>query len=322
MTEPPPTPWPTNCTSTSTSRSCTGSITTWGRWAWRRSSTCGSPTRCSSRSGTATISNACRSPWRRISAWRTAVTSTIPSVRYAMSRSITSCRWCPQPPWSHLLDVTRGRSRTLRSRCSARSARPILPTMCAASTTAIWASPGVAADSTTETYAALRLDIDNWRWSGVPFFIRTGKRLPVTQTELRLVFKQPPRLGFGLLADLRPETGHVVVRLDPSTGIRLQGQCSARGVTHPRDHPPRHGVRRGGRRRARPRTKSCSMPRWWARVRGSPARTGSRRRGGSCSRCWTRRPRYTRYAPGSWGPSAADGLTAQSGGWHEPWVGR
>src|SRR5215216_1197844 len=44
---------------------------------------------------------------------------------------------------------------------------------------------GVAEDSSTETYAALRLDIDNWRWSGVPFFIRTGKRLPITQTELR-----------------------------------------------------------------------------------------------------------------------------------------
>ena len=56
---------------------------------------------------------------------------------------------------------------------------------------------GVAADSTTETFAAMRLEIDNWRWSGVPFFIRTGKHLPVTQTELRLVFKRPPRLGFG-----------------------------------------------------------------------------------------------------------------------------
>ena len=51
---------------------------------------------------------------------------------------------------------------------------------------------GVAEDSTTETYAALRLEIDNWRWSGVPFFIRTGKRLPVTQTELRVVFRRPP----------------------------------------------------------------------------------------------------------------------------------
>src|SRR4249919_2035551 len=55
---------------------------------------------------------------------------------------------------------------------------------------------GVAKDSTTETFAALRLDIESWRWAGVPFFIRTGKRLPVTQTELRLVFKHPPRLGF------------------------------------------------------------------------------------------------------------------------------
>src|ERR1700749_2060941 len=55
---------------------------------------------------------------------------------------------------------------------------------------------GVAKDSTTETYAALRLEIDNWRWSGVPWFIRTGKGLPVTQTELRAVFRDPPKLGF------------------------------------------------------------------------------------------------------------------------------
>ena len=53
-------------------------------------------------------------------------------------------------------------------------------------------------DSATETYAVLRLEIDNWRWSGVPFFIRHGKRLPATQTELRLVFKSSPRLGFGM----------------------------------------------------------------------------------------------------------------------------
>src|SRR5205807_10010745 len=55
---------------------------------------------------------------------------------------------------------------------------------------------GVAAGSTTETYAALRLEIDNWRWAGVPWFIRTGKRLPITQTEVRLVFRRPPRLMF------------------------------------------------------------------------------------------------------------------------------
>src|SRR5512132_4220135 len=64
---------------------------------------------------------------------------------------------------------------------------------------------GVAADSTTETYAALRLEIDNWRWSGVPIFIRTGKCLPITQTELRLVFQRPPRVGFHLQRSRPPE---------------------------------------------------------------------------------------------------------------------
>ena len=63
---------------------------------------------------------------------------------------------------------------------------------------------GVAEGSTTETYAALRLEIENWRWAGVPFFIRTGKRLPVTQTELRLVFKRPPGWASGLPDRLSP----------------------------------------------------------------------------------------------------------------------
>src|SRR5215217_94226 len=79
---------------------------------------------------------------------------------------------------------------------------------------------GVAADSTTESYAALRLEIDNWRWSGVPFFIRAGKRLPVTQTEVRLVFQNPPRLGLGMWGDGR-DPDQLVVRLDPLTGVRI-----------------------------------------------------------------------------------------------------
>ena len=80
---------------------------------------------------------------------------------------------------------------------------------------------GVAADSTTETYAALRLDIDNWRWSGVPIFIRTGKRMPVTQTEMRLVFQRPPRVGFHAMRAREPEPMQLVVKLDPATGVRL-----------------------------------------------------------------------------------------------------
>src|SRR4051794_26577585 len=79
---------------------------------------------------------------------------------------------------------------------------------------------GVADDSATETYAALRLEVDNWRWAGVPFYIRTGKLLPVTQTEMRLVFHEPPRLGFHNVGRRRPEAAQLVIKLDPSTGIR------------------------------------------------------------------------------------------------------
>jgi len=60
--------------------------------------------------------------------------------------------------------------------------------------------PGVAADSSVETFAALKLEIDSWRWRGVPFYIRAGKNLPVTCTEVTAVLSQPPTAyrGFGL----------------------------------------------------------------------------------------------------------------------------
>ena len=311
----PPASWRTSCTSTSTSPSCTGSTTTSERWGWRRSSTCGSPTRCSSRSGTGTTSTASRSPWRRISASRTVVTSTIRSVLCATWWSITSCRSCPPPRWSHRPAVTRKRSRTHRSPCSGRSSAADPTHYVRGQYEGYRDINGVAADSATETYAALRLDIDNWRWSGVPFFIRTGKRLPVTQTELRLVFKDPPRLGFGFRTDRRPEPNQLVVKLDPSTGIRLKVDARRADAARPRGDQPGHGVRRRRAARGRRPTRCCCTPRWSGRAPGSPARTGSRRRGGSCSRCWTRRRRCTATRPGhgvrqppmSWSPPTAAG---------------
>ena len=118
---------------------------------------------------------------------------------------------------------------------------------------------GVAAGSTTETYAALRLDIENWRWAGVPFFIRTGKRLPVTQTELRLVFKRPPRLGFWLAGHRRAQPARDQARpvhRDPVPGRRPP--CRRRPDRADR---ARHGVRRRGRRGRRRRTRCCCTPR-------------------------------------------------------------
>jgi glucose-6-phosphate 1-dehydrogenase len=90
---------------------------------------------------------------------------------------------------------------------------------------------GVAPDSTTETFAALRLDIENWRWFGVPFFIRTGKRMATTETEMRLVFKRPPRLGFGL-SNEHSAPDQIVFRLDPLTGIRFELQARRAGESN------------------------------------------------------------------------------------------
>ena len=80
---------------------------------------------------------------------------------------------------------------------------------------------GVAKNSTTETFVAARFEIDNWRWTGVPFFIRTGKELPVEQWEVRLILHEPPRLGYGSRGRERPEPDQLAVRLHPTTGIRL-----------------------------------------------------------------------------------------------------
>ena len=177
---------------------------------------------------------------------------------------------------------------------------------------------GVAKDSTTETFAALRLDIESWRWAGVPFFIRTGKRLPVTQTELRLVFKHPPRLGFAAF-DHMPEPNQLIVRLDPSTGIRfiveahradvsgaapieLDMEFALEGGEGPTPYEVLlHAAMVGDSTRF---TRQDGVEETWRVFQpllDSP-------------------PPVQPYAPGTWGPEAANGLVEGSGGWHEPWV--
>ena len=80
---------------------------------------------------------------------------------------------------------------------------------------------GVAPDSTTETYVAMELAVDNWRWAGVPLYVRTGKRMPRRVTEVALQFQRVPHLAFGgrLARDLRPNS--LVVRIQPDEGITL-----------------------------------------------------------------------------------------------------
>jgi glucose-6-phosphate 1-dehydrogenase len=81
--------------------------------------------------------------------------------------------------------------------------------------------PGVDPLSSTETFVALRLDIDNWRWTGVPVYVRTGKRLPARVTEVAMEFHRPPQLPLfpGPAATLEPDA--LIVRVQPDEGLSL-----------------------------------------------------------------------------------------------------
>jgi glucose-6-phosphate 1-dehydrogenase len=82
--------------------------------------------------------------------------------------------------------------------------------------------PGVAPDSRTETYVALRFFIDNWRWAGVPFLLRTGKRMPKRVSEIAIQFRQAPHLLFdaGPLSDIEPNV--LAMKVQPDEGITLR----------------------------------------------------------------------------------------------------
>jgi glucose-6-phosphate 1-dehydrogenase len=177
---------------------------------------------------------------------------------------------------------------------------------------------GVAKDSTTETYAAARFEIDNWRWEGVPFFIRTGKLLPVTQTELRLIFKDPPRLGFA--TDLpRPQPDELVLKLDPSTGIRLLVQAQRSDARKAEQiNLDMEFAEEGG---------EGPTP-YEVLLHAAMQRDSTRfTRQDNIEETWRimqplvdKPPKVHPYKPGQWGPKAADKLVADYGGWHGPWI--
>jgi glucose-6-phosphate 1-dehydrogenase len=175
---------------------------------------------------------------------------------------------------------------------------------------------GVAAGSTTETYCALKLEVDNWRWSGVPFFIRAGKSLPLSQTEVRIVFDDPPALGF---SSSTPDPNEFVLLIDPRPGARF--------VLHAKqtDGPGLRAINldidfgTDGERIPAPYEELL-----YAAIRGDQ---GHFTREDSVEETWrVLEPLLDLpampdpYAPGSWGPAAGDKLTASVGGWHQPWL--
>ena len=87
----------------------------------------------------------------------------------------------------------------------------------------------VSPTSMTETYVALKLHIDNWRWHGVPFYMRVGKRLAKGGAEIAVQFKEPPRVLFNTSADAPLGPNQLVIRIQPDEGISLRLQCKVPG---------------------------------------------------------------------------------------------
>ena len=173
--------------------------------------------------------------------------------------------------------------------------------------------PGVAAGSTVETYVALRLQIDSWRWAGVPFFIRTGKCLARTATEVRVLSHRPP---VALFED-EPARNDLRFRLGPgAVEIGLGAQVKTPGI-----RMRGHGVE----------LEFCSIPddeaEAYERLLGDAMKGDSTlfARQDAVEAQWrivepvleAGLPVH-RYAPGTWGPKEAEPMVAPWEGWREP----
>jgi glucose-6-phosphate 1-dehydrogenase len=173
---------------------------------------------------------------------------------------------------------------------------------------------GVAAASAVETYAALRLHLDTWRWAGVPFFIRAGKRLAVTVTEVLVRLRRPPQVVFGEADPGQPNT--LRFRLGPGTVIALGARAKRPGealageavelVARQRDHDEMapyerllHDAMRGD---ATLFARQDEVEAAWRVV--DPALDGA--------------TPVHEYAPGGWGPAEADRVVAGWGTWRDP----
>ena len=175
---------------------------------------------------------------------------------------------------------------------------------------------GVAKGSATETFVALRVQIDNWRWAGVPIFLRAGKSLPERVTEVRLFTHRVPSLAF-LPDRRRAEPNQIVLRIDPDPGLRLQltaldgdrwrdlhlDSSFMQDLGEPFTPYERllHAALNGDHRLF---AREDGIEETWRIVQPLLDHPGE----------------VHRYEPGSWGPDAARELLRGHRGWQQPWL--
>jgi glucose-6-phosphate 1-dehydrogenase len=175
------------------------------------------------------------------------------------------------------------------------------------------AEPGVAPDSDVETFVAMRLQIDTWRWAGVPFYVRTGKCLPVTATEVLVKLKAPPLALF----DEKPhEANYFRFRLSPEVAISVGTR-----VKQPGDEM------RGEAAELMARHLLAGQSPPYERLLGDAiaGETALFTSDESVEAAWAVVEPMLRcerkvapYEPGTWGPASADTVLAQGDAWHDP----
>lgn len=178
------------------------------------------------------------------------------------------------------------------------------------------AEPGVSGDSQVETFTALRLHIDTWRWAGVPFYIRAGKNLPITTTEVMVHLRRPPLAIFDDTSARAPN--YFRFRLNPEVVISAGAWVKKAGEGMQGE--PTELV-------ARSRPQSDKLP--YQRLLGEAIRgdTSLFTRDDSVEAAWcvvepvlggSRADPIAIYQPGTWGPAAAVAIVASQEGWHDP----
>jgi len=176
---------------------------------------------------------------------------------------------------------------------------------------------GVKAKSKTETFAAIQLEVDNWRWAGVPFFVRAGKYLPVKATEVTVFFKRPPKLGIG--HGKTPEPNQLTIRIEPKAGARTRMYAKKAGEEAfqaadlevlferaPGEDPEPYERLLGDAIAGQHQlfTRQSAIEETWRVVQPLLDKPG---------------PIHP-YEQGTWGPKQAEDLMRGTGAWSQPWL--
>ena len=176
---------------------------------------------------------------------------------------------------------------------------------------------GVAPDSTTETFIALRLFVESWRWSGVPFFIRAGKCLEAKVTELRVILNSPPPIG--IAGSAIPKADEIVIRIDPEGGACILLEAKQPGAETLRQIDLELLFQE----------ELGDQPGPYERLLGDALAgdLGHFAREDMVEETWRivqpiidEPPDPVPYKPGGWGPEEASHLTMGFGGWRRPWL--